>query len=83
MENQERLEEHKELVAKAIDLCGGQTAVSRVIGVTQPTVFGWIQNGLPTTEFRATSKRKKTYYAEALEELTKGQVTREQLLDFE
>lgn len=32
-------------VSRAVDLAGGQNALSRLIGVSQSTVSGWIKDG--------------------------------------
>lgn len=66
---------HAELVAKAIKAAGGQAAVARACGVSQPSVFSWTQIGLPRTEWT-----QETEYAAVIEQMTGGQFTRKRLL---
>ena len=67
---------HIELVGKAIKAAGGQKAVAVECGVTQPAVFKWTKVGLPRTEWLG-----KTSYAKQLEQMTKGEYTRAELLE--
>jgi len=33
-------------IARAVRLCGGQTALARQLGIKQPSVHGWLRTGL-------------------------------------
>lgn len=34
-------------IEQAVNIVGGQAALARVIGVSQPAVFKWVRNGRP------------------------------------
>jgi len=51
-----------ETLDDVIELCGGNTAVSKVLKVNRKTVWGWRQKGLPRTEWTC-----ETFYAEQLQ----------------
>lgn len=55
-------------IARAVRLLGGQGATARAVGVKQPSVWGWLQNGKVTAE-----------YVLPLERATHGEVTRHEL----
>ncbi|MCP3899549.1 MAG: helix-turn-helix domain-containing protein [Desulfobacteraceae bacterium] len=56
-------------IKKAIQICGGQTALAEKIGVTQPAVHKWL-NGLALVDPK---------HAIPIEKATNGQVTRHQI----
>jgi DNA-binding transcriptional regulator YdaS (Cro superfamily) len=56
-------------LSKAIELVGGQVALSKKLGVTQQTISYWL----------TTSKKVPAEFAKPIEEATGGTVTRKQL----
>jgi len=55
---------------KAVDICGGQTALAKSINLTQPYIQNWLKrsNGIPPPEYCAD-----------IEKATNGLVTRRDL----
>lgn len=65
----------KSAIERAIDICG-MYAIAKKFNLTVPAIIGWrTRKRLPRTEWTG-----ETNYAEGLEELTKGKVTKEMLL---
>lgn len=57
-----------------------QVTIASACGITPPGVSDWISKGrLPLTEVEGGLYKKKTNYAEIIERLTQGEVTKEQL----
>lgn len=52
---------------KAIEICGGQTALAKAVGIRQPNVWNWLHRaqGIVPAE-----------YCRAIEQATNGAVTR-------
>lgn len=57
-------------LAKAIELAGGQTAVAKLLNVSQGTVWGWLNRNVGPLD---------PNFCPALEAATRGAVTCEQL----
>lgn len=55
---------------QAVAICGGQTALAKSIGLSQPYIYNWLtrSNGIPPAE-----------YCSLIEKSTNGQVTRKDL----
>lgn len=55
---------------QAVEICGGQSALARLIGVTQPYIYNWLtrSKGVPPPE-----------YCAPIEKACKGAVTRQAL----
>lgn len=57
-----------------------QVSIAESCGVSGGAVGSWISKGrLPLTEVESGLYKKKTNYAEVIERLTNGEVTKEQL----
>lgn len=57
-----------------------QAKIARECGIGATGVFDWVKKGrLPLTDIEESVYRKKTNYAEVIERLTNGEVTKEQL----
>lgn len=65
----------KQRIKYAIEIAGGQVRVAKACGVSQPAVSGWINRGLPRTDWTG-----ETNYAGAIERLTNGVITKDWLL---
>lgn len=41
----------EDAISRAVRIVGGQTAASRALGVSQPTVWDWVRKGRITAEY--------------------------------
>lgn len=57
-----------------------QVKIANECGIYPTAVFDWVKKGrLPLTDIEDSLYRKRTNYAEIIERLTNGEVTKEQL----
>lgn len=44
-------------IKRAVELAGGQAALARIVGVTQPTVWAWLRKGEMPAEYVLATER--------------------------
>jgi len=59
----------KKALQKAVNICGGQASLARAIGVTQPNIWYWLNDG----------KHVPAEHCASIETATSGEVTRHDL----
>ena len=68
------------VIAQAIVAAGGQHAVARAAGLSQPSVHRWTMHGLPATEWLPDDHPRKTDHATLIARMAGRPYTRKRIL---